>query len=78
VGAQRAPGVARDRAHPRQLVVAERDRLDEDVERVDVTLVRQRLGLVHPAVGRETRRHGVREQAGHAHRLHDLRRKRAP
>ncbi len=78
VRAQRTAGVARDRAHPRQVLVAERDRLDEDVERVDVALARQRLGLVHPGVGGRPRRDGVGEQARHAHRLDDARRQLAP
>ena len=73
-----AAGVARDRAHPRQVLVGERDRLDEDVERVDVALARQRLGLVHPRVRRRAGRDRVREQPGQAHRLHDARRQLAP
>ena len=62
---------ARDRAHPRQVLVREGDGLDEDVERVDVALARQRLGLVHPCVRGRAGRHRVGEQAGQAHRLHD-------
>ena len=50
-------------------VVPERDRLDEDVERVDVALARQRLGLVHPGFGGVARRHGMGEQARQPHRL---------
>ena len=68
------PRSRRDRAHAGEVLEPERDRLDEDVERVDVALARERLRLVHPAVRGEARRHGVREQPGEPHRL----RRRAP
>ena len=78
VRAQRPAGAARDRAHAREVLVPEGDGLDEDVERVDVALARERLRLVHPRVGGEARRHGVGEQAGDRHRLHDARGELAP
>ena len=63
VRAQRQAELAGERAHAREVVQPEGDGLDEDVERVDVALARERLGLVHPRVGGEAGRHGVREQA---------------
>ena len=78
VRAQRPAGRPRHRAHARQVLVAERDRLDEDVERVDVARAGERLRLVHPGVGRRARRHRVREQPREAHRLPHAAGQRAP
>ena len=57
VRAQRQPARGGDRAQALEVLVGERDRLDVDVERVDVGRVgASALDLVHPRVGGEARR----------------------
>ena len=63
VGAQRHALARRDRAQAREVLVGEGDRLDVDVERVDVARRGQRVDLVHPAVGVVALRDGVGEAA---------------
>ena len=65
VGAQRHALAPRDLAQPLEVVVAEGDRLDVDVERVDVGLGGELVDHVHPARGVVALRDRVREQARH-------------
>jgi hypothetical protein len=51
---------------PREVLVGEGDRLDVDVERVDVARRGERIDLVHPSVGVIALRDGVGEQPGDA------------